>query len=246
VNIRKKPKKPMEYCMQEKNEGYRLSLQQRRVWLLQQANGDAYYGQCAVSLVGKLRAEILRQAITHLTSRHEILRTTFQRRPGLRTPFQVISHSDSAAEWRPFDLSRVGSEERRKDVERLLAEERERPWEYEVGPLLRLRLARLSAQEHMLMVTLPALCSDSRTLSLFAEELAQAYTACLTNRDLLDEPTQYVQFSEWRNELLDGDEAAAGQAYWVGTRARNCACRSKARREWWLARRQGSSGWRWS
>jgi amino acid adenylation domain-containing protein len=205
--------------MREKVEGFKLSPQQRRVWLLQQANEGSYCGQCAVSLIGELRTETLRQAVTRVTSRHEILRTTFQRRPGLRAPFQVISHSASPAEWRFVDLSGLGSEERRKGIERLLAEERERPWEYEAGPLLRLRLARLSAHEHDLLVTLPALCADSRTLSLFAEELAKAYTTCLTNRDLPDGPTQdettqYVQFSEWRNELLEGEEAAAGQAYW--------------------------------
>ncbi|HBY77715.1 MAG TPA: non-ribosomal peptide synthetase, partial [Cyanobacteria bacterium UBA11148] len=36
----------------------------------------------------------------------------------------------------------------------------------------------------------------------------------LKGENLSDEPVQYLQFSEWQNELLEDEEAEEGKAYW--------------------------------
>jgi hypothetical protein len=43
-------------------EGFRLSPQQKRLWLLQQ-DSLAYRAQCAIQIKGKLNAEILKEAL---------------------------------------------------------------------------------------------------------------------------------------------------------------------------------------
>ncbi|HEX5082875.1 MAG TPA: condensation domain-containing protein, partial [Blastocatellia bacterium] len=202
--------------MQEKVEGFRLSPQQNRLWLFQQKNLSAFYCQVVTLIRGPLHEARLRQSIDYLVARHEILRSVFHRRAGLRLPFQVVTTGGAACAWRSDDLSGLSSAERQSRLEELLAQEREQPWAYETGPLLRLRLARLSPQEHALLVTLPALCADSRTLSLFVEELATAYgEAAGDGRSQAREVMQYADVSEWQNELLDAEEGEPGAKYWL-------------------------------
>jgi amino acid adenylation domain-containing protein len=208
--------------MQEKVEGFRLSPQQKRVWLFQRKNPTAFYSQVVVLIRGSLQEARLRQVIAYLVDRHEILRTVFHRQAGLRLPFQVVTTGGGdACAWRSEDLSSLRSAERQSMLEELLAQEREQPWAYEAGPLLRLRLARLSPHEHALLATLPTLCADSRTLSLFVEELAAAYgEAAGDGKGEAEETMQYADVSEWQNELLETEEGELGVEHW---RARNWA-----------------------
>ncbi|HXV98617.1 MAG TPA: condensation domain-containing protein, partial [Anaerolineae bacterium] len=77
-------------------EGFRLSPQQKHLWLVQQTDqSHLYRAQCALQLEGQLKPEFLTTALAHVVNRHEILRTTFQRLTGMAIPLQVIS-ADSA------------------------------------------------------------------------------------------------------------------------------------------------------
>ena len=77
-------------------------------------------------------------------------------------------------------------------------------------------LITLSSERHILLVSLPALCADSRTLKNLVQEISQCYAACLHGEEITDEVVQYIQFSEWQNELLEDEEAAEGKEYWTG------------------------------
>src|SRR3954467_7733529 len=69
-------------------EGYRLSPQQKQLWLLGQSERSAV---CAVRIDGELNPNLLRQAIGQVVERFEILRTTFKLLPGMTIPVQIIS-----------------------------------------------------------------------------------------------------------------------------------------------------------
>src|ERR1041385_5507963 len=69
-------------------EGYRLSPQQKHLWLLGQSERSA---TCAVRIDGDLNVDLLRRAIEQAVERVEILRTTFKLLPGMTIPGQVIS-----------------------------------------------------------------------------------------------------------------------------------------------------------
>ncbi|HNP74272.1 MAG TPA: condensation domain-containing protein, partial [Kouleothrix sp.] len=72
-------------------EGFRLAPQQKRLWQLQSAGGAAYCAQGLVAIDGPLDRPALAAALRELAARHEILRTSFQRPPGLALPVQVIA-----------------------------------------------------------------------------------------------------------------------------------------------------------
>jgi amino acid adenylation domain-containing protein len=196
-------------------EGFRLSPQQRYLWSLQQAAGSsAYQVVSTVSIHGELRTEILQRALTDVVGRHEILRTTFQRPPGIKTPFQVISETAHFS-WQFSDLSNLDQEALVNKLENSFAAERGKPFDFERGPLLRTSLYRLSREYHMLLISLPALCGDSITVLNLITELGRAYESILHGEAFPEEPMQYADFAEWHNELLDGsdEQAEEGRNY---------------------------------
>jgi NRPS condensation-like uncharacterized protein len=192
-------------------EGFRLSPQQKQLWLLQ-PNNSPYPAQCAILLQGELQLKILKEAVQHVVNRHEILRTSFHTRPGIVIPMQVISPSSNHF-WQTFNLTDLTSQEQQVKIDELFLPARKVLFDWEKDPLLRLSLLLLSPQEHILLIALPSLCADSRSLKNIVKEISHIYSKCLNNAQLPDQPVQYIQFSEWHNELLE-EEAEVGKNYW--------------------------------
>jgi len=155
-------------------QGFRLSPHQKRLWHLQQ-DSLAYRVQGAIILAGNLDREVLKAALQQVIHKHEILRTSFRRPQGVRTPIQVIA--DTAIPlWREVNLS--DRDPQQVDITAILAEERLQPFDFEQGSLLRACLLSLSAR-HILLLTLPALCADTRSLQNLVQEVSCTYAACL-------------------------------------------------------------------
>ncbi|HSF43685.1 MAG TPA: amino acid adenylation domain-containing protein [Thermoanaerobaculia bacterium] len=186
---------------QQAIEGFRLSPQQQRLWRLRDgcAAGTA---QCVLQLAGDLSAPALEQALSAVVTRHEILRTRFERLPGMEMPIQVISGE-------PFPVFReVVLDGGPEALEGLLEQERGSPG------LDRGRFTRVSTPESsLLVITLPALLADSRSLDNLAAEIARACGAAPSG-GTPDEPLQYVQFSEWQNEVLEDAGTREAREFW--------------------------------
>ncbi|HEX8354800.1 MAG TPA: amino acid adenylation domain-containing protein, partial [Pyrinomonadaceae bacterium] len=189
-------------------KGVRLSPQQRRVWLLQQENA-VYNAACALRLEGELRVERLREALRGVAERHQILRTNFRRRPGTRLPIQVVAEEGGVA-WREFDWSDRDAPRRRDDVAAEFRAQLAAPAGLEDGRPFRATLLKCSPREHALILCLPALCADERTLDNLAREVAEAYGGAEADED----PVQYAQYAKWQNALAEDEDGAAGRDYW--------------------------------
>lgn len=189
--------------MQNKIEGFRLSPQQRYVWRLLQDN-QSYRAQCVILLEGNLDVEALEQTIQKVVARHEILRTNFRSNPGISYPIQLIGEGR-------VTLAR----DERQEIEGLASQQRNLPFDFEQGTLLHASLVKLSEQTHLLLLCMPALCADARTLRNLSSEIEHSYGARIQEGESDGEPVQYVQFSEWQNELLEDEgESATGKNFW--------------------------------
>jgi amino acid adenylation domain-containing protein/non-ribosomal peptide synthase protein (TIGR01720 family) len=199
--------------MQNKIEGFRLSPQQRHVWRLSQDN-QYYRAQCVLLLGGNINAEALEQTIQKIVARHEILRTNFRRNPGISYPIQLIGEGRVVLA-RDACQSERSLTERRAEIEELARQQRSLPFDFEQGPLLHASLVKLAEQTHLLLLCLPALCADARTLRNLSHEIGRSYGARIEEDESPEEPVQYVQFSEWQNELLEDDaEPSTGKNFW--------------------------------
>jgi amino acid adenylation domain-containing protein len=202
--------------MQEQVSGYKLSPQQRRLWSLSQ-EGLTAYAQCAVRLEGALDIEMLREAVRSVVARHEILRTTFRRPLGVKMPVQVIE-DEAVPLLEISDLSGFREAEQRERFDEISRGQRLTSFDLAGDSPLRASLVVFSAREHLLLLTLPALCADARTLHNLVDELSLSYAA---NADHTGkEPLQYAQFSAWQDELLAEDDRT-GVEFWRGRCAKS-------------------------
>ena len=204
-------------------EGFPLSVQQRRVW----ASGpEGAQRVRALLLEGRLDAEALRRALGAVVERHEILRTTFRRAPGLRLPLQVISEAPAAdlhVVEPNGDRSRAAKEVLEAASARLLADHSFDP---AADPPLRAWLVPLSSDAHGLVLSVPALCADEASLDLIVAELAAGYAAARAGeRAEQAEPVQYADFAGWQESLPGEQDAAEAQEFW---RRRQEAARAAA------------------
>jgi amino acid adenylation domain-containing protein len=204
----------MTGSQQEVIEGFRLSPQQKHLWLLQQEDpGQPYCTQCAVLIEGNLDTKILAAAVRNVFARHEILRTTFTCLPGMSIPVQVINNGIFPS-IDCYDLNGRDPAEQEARIEALFQEARLLPFDFEKGPLSRVSLVTLSPDKTMLLVTLSSLCADTASLETLVRELSRAYSACARCEELADEPMQYADLAEWQNELLESADTRAGREYW--------------------------------
>src|SRR3569832_168680 len=191
--------------MQTEVQGYRLSPQQKRLWALQHAGGASYAARLAILLEGELRADILKDALQRIVGSHEILRTVFHRSPGMIFPIQVVL-TESTPAWREVDFSSHSGEEATRIVDGLFREEASALFDMSEGPLVHATLVSLAPRKHVLLLSLPSLCSDTHTLGNLAQEISRDYAALLGCGEFAAEPAQYVQFSDYQNELLEAEE----------------------------------------
>lgn len=194
-------------------EGFGLSPQQKRLWLLQQTDqSPAYRAQCAVLIEGKLQPEILKEALERVVNKHEILRTGFRCLPGMTIPVQFISAHN--ASWRTLDLSSLDDKTQLAEIDELFEVEGRVAFDFDEGSITRTSLIVLSPDKHVLLVTLPALCADAWMLNNLIGEIARFYAACKQGEELFEEPMQYADFFSWTEELLEADGAETGKEFW--------------------------------
>jgi hypothetical protein len=194
------------------------SFAQRRMWVLEQLEDGAptYNSQLGLRFTGPVNREALTGAVRRLVRRHEALRTTFDAAPDGELS-QVI-HAEVPAglpSW--TDLSG------RPDPERALAEaitsELRMPFDLAAGPVLRAGVYRLTAEEHVLLVTLDHITCDGWSMGLLHDDLVALY-ASETGAPTPPEPAvQYADFAQWQRDWLLGGEMDRQLGYWRNTLA---------------------------
>jgi amino acid adenylation domain-containing protein len=192
-----------------------LSFAQRQLWFLDQlhAGSPLYNLAAAVRLVGTLQPDAFRLSLNEIVQRHETLRTTFITVAG--QPVQMIAPElDLSPAYE--DLTEHAPNERQQIVEQLAAAEARRPFNLATGPLLRTTLIRLSATEHVLLLTMHHIIADGWSIGIFVRELAVLYGAYSAGLDspLAPLPLQYADYAAWQHEWLQDDVLQAEVDYW--------------------------------
>jgi amino acid adenylation domain-containing protein/non-ribosomal peptide synthase protein (TIGR01720 family) len=192
-----------------------LSFAQQRLWFLDQLEpGTAYYNMpLAVRLSGPLNVLALERTINEIIRRHEVLRTSFKVVEGqtvqVIAPEMVLNLS----------VEEVGAEleaEREAEVKRIAVTEASQPFDLSTGPLLRVRLLRLSAEEHVILFTMHHIVSDGWSMGVLLREVSTLYKVySLKQTSPLPElAIQYADYAAWQRELLQGEVLERQLQYW--------------------------------
>jgi Condensation domain len=187
---------------EEATASFQSSPQQEQLWL-REPDGPSGRNQLVFALEGAIDADRLRDAVAQAVARHEILRTTFQRRSGMRVPLQVV-HEQLAPGW---SVVAAGDDAGVADLAR---EDRAAAVSFDGGPVLRATLVRVDDARGALILTLPSAFADGTSLATLAEEIAQGYAG----EDAGEEPLQYADFAAWQHERLGSPEIQARLAFW--------------------------------
>ncbi len=191
-------------------ESFQASPQQELVWAAQ-PDGPTARTQAVLAIDGKLDASAVTDALRSVVQRHESLRTTFVRQPGLTIPLQAVNEP-LEPRLETFQLSTAESRERARELERVRLADLQAPLDLEHGPLVRATLVTEGDDAVQLIVTVSALCADETSMALLLGEVACDLAAAAP----VEDPLQYADFSAWQHELSDSDEdeARAARAFW--------------------------------
>ena len=190
-----------------------LSIDQEQLWIVDQIDpGNAAYNiSTAMRLIGRLDIKAVERSINEIVRRHEALRTTFRAIDG--RPMQVVAPSLSL----PLPVTDVAREEgAEQEALRLATQEISRPFDLSRGPLVRARILRVGADEHVLVVAMHHIIADSWSFGVFNQELLALYDAYTAGRTspLADLPIQYADYAAWQREWLSGELLEAKLAHW--------------------------------
>ena len=192
-----------------------LSFPQERIWFLEQLQpGTATYIMAtAIRLVGRLDVAALERSFNELVHRHEALRTIFPQ-VGARPVQRIVAAM-------PMHISRVELQhllehEREAEVERLVTEASQHPFDLAHGPLLRVSLLQLGEQEHVMLLSMHHIISDGWSMGIFVREFSALYRAFSAGEPspLAELPIQYADFAAWQREWLQGEVLETQLAYW--------------------------------
>ncbi len=154
----------------------RLSLGQHRMWFVQSVDPDSALLNVCVSyrVTGVLDVARLRHAVDAVAARHSVLHTTYD--TGSDGDPHPVIRAGLRPEWTEHDLSGLSDQARRLRLDVLAQRDFGRPFDLGKDSPLRVTVARLSADELMLLVTAHHIAWDDGSWAPFFADLTHAYT----------------------------------------------------------------------
>ena len=170
-----------------------------------------YVNQIVTPISGDLDPTLLRSAWASVVARHDTLRTAFVW-DGLDEPLQVV-RAQVEHPWEYLDLSDVPQAGRDEEIERRLAQDRDRGFDLAAAPLSRMLLIRTGDQQWEWVWTFHHLIADGWSAQILLDELFATYRASAGGRTTtLPDPPRYRDFVA---HYLDRD-IEAERDYWTG------------------------------
>jgi amino acid adenylation domain-containing protein/non-ribosomal peptide synthase protein (TIGR01720 family) len=190
------------------DHGHALSHNQQSLWFLHELVPDsaAYNLSFSARVKSDLDTQSLRRALETLVARHASLRTTFA--DAADGPIQQI-HELMGSAYEELDAGTWSHD----FLQERLVESAHQPFDLHNGPLLRVKLYRRMAGEHVLLLVAHHIVVDFWSLALLVCELGELYTAETRGRSALlpFAPRQYTEFVRWQHELIATER---GESHW--------------------------------
>jgi amino acid adenylation domain-containing protein len=186
-----------------------LTEAQKEIWLAAQMGGEAALGyneSLKLEFHGSFDAELFRAAIQQIVHRHPILLACFSSDgqwqridPAVKLDVPLL---DFSAKLKPA-----------QELERLIEKEVSSSFDLTQGPLLRVRIVRLSNERHVVVWTAHHIVCDGWSGGLIVSELAKIYSALKQGAaPVLDAAESFRQYAITNQG--DSEEARDASTYW--------------------------------
>src|SRR5262249_10686248 len=114
------------------------------------------------------------------------------------------------------DLTGLEENEREPEARKRAAEEAGLPFDLTAGPLMRVRLLKLGAEDHVLLCTMHHIISDGWSMAVLTREVGLLYEAYSRGQQspLGELEVQYVDYAIWQREWVRGEILEQEISYW--------------------------------
>ncbi|WP_405110960.1 amino acid adenylation domain-containing protein [Paenibacillus sp. FSL K6-1217] len=205
----------LQLSEEEKKKGIPVSYAQQRLWFLKQYDEEsAFYNILeTIKLKGELNVPCLEQAVTEIVKRHEGLRTTFDNIEG---QIMQVLHDVDEVHIPLQNLMHVEENAREQTIAILADEEVNQAFDFKNGPLIRCKLLRFAADEHVIFLTMHHIISDGWSMGVFVHEFVQLYDALVNQRpaELSTIEWQYADYTQWQRNWFTGKVKQDQFIYW--------------------------------
>ncbi len=196
---------------------YQTSPSQKRVYVLYLLSPEstAYNMPGSVIFEEAVDEKLIRRVVNELIQRHESLRTTFAVEDG--EVVQVVN-PEMPGVFRTLDISHLDEEEKAIQRKEISYRETSQTFDLDQGPLVRILLIKVCADEYDLIFTMHHIISDGASMEILRAEFAELYEGYRRGEqpELPPLPIQYKDFAAWQNSLItDPEKMARGKKFWA-------------------------------
>lgn len=201
--------------VQPEAQTYPLWFLQQRLWVEDPVHSDSaiYNLPLNLRIQGRLDHEAVDRSLTEIVRRHEILRSSFFVADG-----QLIQKVSAFEPLKTsvVDLSHLEEHLREDKAREMVREETLKPFDLSSGPILRGKLLRVAADDHILVLTTHHLVCDDWSAGIFRQELSALYQAFSEGKPspLPDLAFTYSDFLRWQKKLLEGRALERRLSFW--------------------------------
>jgi acyl carrier protein len=187
----------------EKREFYKLSYNQKRLWILNQMQPESssYVLPARIELKHNVDEGTLKKALYQVIQRHDSLRTGFKIvddepvqyvETGIKIPIKKI------------DISSLKESERQKEREQFYAGEQKKPFNLSEIPLFRVVLLKLSEEDYDLIFNIHHIIADGWSMEILKDDFLHYYEKVRNGKEYETMPLkiQYKDFAAWHNKML--------------------------------------------
>ena len=194
---------------------FSASAAQRRFFELEEIvpGNPALHMRACVRLNGQVNISHLEKSLQLLVDRHEILRTTFEKEGD---ELRQIIHSTQPIKLPITELDQIPEANREEKLWGSIRAEASALIDLGAGPVVRARLFRLSAEEHVLQITAHHIIVDGWSQTVIQQDFWKIYDAVSKGMqpDLPQLSIQYGDFAHWQEEWLKSQAAADQIEFW--------------------------------
>ncbi|MGE6593561.1 amino acid adenylation domain-containing protein [Bacillus mycoides] len=191
-----------------------LSFNQQRLWFMDRLTTEkaAYNVPMLFNLDGVLDVQALNHSINKVIERHEILRTYFK--DGEKV-VQVVK-KELRIETPVVNLMDLSDEDRQHRIMTMKREEVHKPFDLEVGPLIRSLIIQETPNKYLFILNIHHILADGWSLKILMDEIASFYISYVNKT----EPTlpalsiQYGDYAVWQRAWLEGHYLDKQLSYW--------------------------------
>ncbi|MEM9566927.1 MAG: amino acid adenylation domain-containing protein [Cyanobacteria bacterium P01_E01_bin.34] len=193
-----------------------LSYAQEHVWYMEQQippNHYFYNTPTVRRFQGTLNWEALEQSINEILRRHDCLRTTFTQVDD-RIVQQVNPYQPIAIER--LDLQHYPQSKRLTQAKSLVRQKVRQPFDLTQGPLLRMAVLQLGAEDYVGVITVHQSAFDAWSRTVLLREMGILYTAIAAGdpSPLPEPPVQYLDYASWQRQWLASGVLDRQLDYW--------------------------------